>query len=335
MSLRQVKNMKKKVLSIGVFNPVNIYQASPYPGDNVFAKGFEQNDFDVERFDYRSTPYPNEELLKIAEKDNYDIFWFGKCEKINPETIGILKLQNKDSIFCKWAADVRNEPTWHDLGHNQYIDYFFGTFGGEYLKKHLLPNMKGVCSIFAFTDSDFYKPIKNKEYSSDILWTGRKGFGDNPLRNEIIDNLLKNENNFNIKMYGIENTEWLQDPEYLYAISNTKIGIGSNSFDRYLYSSDRIGNYMACGTFYLTQYIEGIEKVFKKGYHLDWFSNVEEMNVLIKYYLKNEEERKQIAKRGQEFILENFDCGSLVKNCLNVIKTYKSLYQWDDVFVNN
>lgn len=325
--------MKKKVLSIGVFDPKLINSASPYCGDNVFAKGFEQNDYDVTRYDYRATPYPNEDILKIAEKEKFDIFWFGKCEKIDPEIIGILKSKNKDSIFCKWAADVRDEPSWNDLAHNQYIDWFFGTFGGEYLKKHLLPSMKGVCSLFAFTDSDFYKPIEIKEeFVSDVLWTGRKGFGDNLLRNEIIESLIKNEMNNNVQMYGLEYQPWLQDPEYLYAINGTKIGIGSNSFNRYLYSSDRIGNFMACGIFYLTQYIEGMEKIFKKGQHLDWFTTTDEMNELIEYYLKNEEERKQIAKNGREFILQHFSCKPLIENCLNVIKTGKSNYAWDNIY---
>ncbi len=324
----------RKSLHIGVFDPLLIHTASPYCGDNVFAKGFEANNFQVTKFDYRAAIQPNEELLEIAEKDAYTFFWFGKAERIDPETIGILKFKNPNSIFCKWAADVRDEPAWHDLAQNQYIDFFFGTFGGDYLKQHLLPSMKLVSSIFAFTDSDFYKSSNQgkKEYISDVLWTGRRGFGDNDLRNTIIDYLLS-ETSFNIKLFGIENTNWLQD-NYVNFITNAKIGIGSNSFDRYLYSSDRLGNYMSSGTFYLTQYINGIEKIFKKGIHLDWFSTIDELDNLIKYYLNHEKERKEVAKNGHEFVLKHFDYKPLINNCLNIINTGKSKYPWDDIFKN-
>jgi len=326
----------KKSINIGVFNPNNIYTASPYPGDQVFAKGLEKNGYEVHRLDYREEVDPNQSLLTLAEKIKPNLFWFGKCELIQPGTIKTLKVLYPGSIFIKWAADVRNEPTEHDLAHNQYIDYFFGTFGGEYLKKHLLPTMKGVASIITFTDEEFYTVKMKSKYSkyfSDVLWTGRRGFGDNDMRNEVIDSLIENKDKYDIKVFGVDN-EWLGDPEYLYYITGTKIGIGVNSFNRPKYSSDRLGNYMSCGTFYLAHYFEGIEKVFKRGKDLDWFKTVDEMWEEIKYYLKHKIERKKIAKRGSQFVRNHFDSKPLVGNLLHIIKTGKSKNSWDDVFLN-
>jgi hypothetical protein len=323
----------KKALCVGVYDPALIYTASPYCGDNVFAKGLELNWYDVTRFDYRATPTPDKDLLKIASEIKPDLFWFGKAERISPDTIKILKSWFPKAIFTKWAADVRDEPTTHDIGHNLYMDWFFGTFGGDYLLKHLLPTMKGVASIITFTDSDFYKQIETSdEWRSDVLWTGRKGFGDNNLRNEIIDYLYNESTSKNIKIFGFD--KWLGNPEYLYAINGTKIGIGSNSFNRVKYSSDRLGNYMACGTFYLTQYFEGIEEVFERGVNIDWFKNLEEMRDKINYYLENDDLRREVARKGQKFILKHFDCKPLVSNILNIIETGKSNYNWDDVYTN-
>lgn len=322
----------KKSINIGVFDPKLIMQASPYCGDQIFAKGLEANGYEVTRFDYREVTDPNNKLLDLANEIKPDLFWFGKCERISPETIGILKRRFPESIFCKWCADVRAEPTVHDLGHNQYMTWFFGTFGGDYLQKHLLPSMKGVASIIAFTDSDFYHKMDvSDEYKSDILWSGRKGFGDNPLRNEIIDHLSKTKQ-YKVKIAGIN--DWLGDPEYQYYINGTKIGVGANSFNRTKYSSDRLGNYMACGTFYLPHYFEGIEKVFKRGIEIDWFESIEELMTKIDYYLKHEDERKKIAEQGQKFILRHFDCKPLLANLLNIIKTRVSEYSWDEVYVN-
>lgn len=327
----------KKVLCCGVFNPNNIYTASPYPGDNVFAKGFEANSYEVTKFDYRAEVNPNEKLIEIAKQVEPNIFWFGKAELILPETIKFLRSYFPKAVFCKWAADVRNKPTVHDLGHNEYIDFFFATYGGDYLKAHMSKKMKCACSILAFTDSSYYRQYSvDKAYESNILWTGRRGFGDNKLRNEVIDQLLKYKEMtdfYKIQMFGIDE-EWIGDPDYVRYINGAKIGVGINSFNRTLYSSDRLGNYMSCGTFYLAHYFVGIEKCFEQGVHLDWFHDLAEFKEKIDYYLKHDEIRERIARAGQLHVLKHFDYYPLVKNILHVIETGKSLYSWDDVFVN-
>lgn len=322
----------KKSINIGVFDPKLIYTASPYPGDNIFAKGLEANGYEVVRFDYRATLNPDNVLLDLAKQVQPDLFWFGKCERISPETIGILKSWFPKTVFVKWAADVRNEPTEHDLGHLKYIDLFVATFAGDYLKKHKenMPDNSKVLSIFTFTDSDFYtEKEKNELYVSEVLWTGRRSVGDNQIRNDIINFLLKSD--FKTKIFGIENTQWLQD-DYVDYINNTKIGIGSNSYNRCKYSSDRLGNYMSCGTFYLTQYIEGIEECFERGTELDWFGSVSEMKEKIIYYLSHEEERRKIAKQGRVKILKYFDYKPLVENILYVLETGKSKNSWDEIY---
>ena len=324
----------RKSLNIGVFNPQLIYQASPYCGDNIFAKGLEENGFEVTRFDYRATNDANDDLVRLAMsmKVKPDIVWIGKAERILPISLNVLRQVFPDAVFIKWAADVRDEPTVHDMGHMQYIDWFFGTFGGSYLKKHLLPSMKGVGSIIAFTDSSFYKRIDTvpEEWKTDVVWTGRRSIGNNELRNQTIDRLLKYENT---KVHGLSN--WLGNPEYLYAINGAKIGVGVNSYKHTSkWSSDRLGNYMACGTFYLCHDFGGIDEIFKRGYHLDWFQDIEEMDEKIKYYLEHDDIRKDIARNGQEFILKYFDTKPLVNNLLHVIKHSESKYPWDDVYTN-
>jgi len=324
-------------LHIGVFDSRLIHQASPMCGDRVFYKGFLANGYDAFLFDYRAELNPNENLLKYANKIKPNVFWFGKCELILPETIKQLRESFPKAIFCKFGADVRNNPTEHDLGHNNYIDFFFATYGGEYLRKHLTKNMKAVCSIITFTDSSYYRDISvDKGYETNVLWTGRRGFGDNPVRNEIIDQLLKYKEMsdfYHIKLFGLDNN-WLGDPDYVRYINGAKIGIGVNSFNRDKYSSDRLGNYMSCGTFYLAHYFKGIEEVFKRGVHLDWFHDLTEFKTKIDYYLKHDEIREKIAKQGQMHVLKHFDCYPLVNNILHVIRTGKSKYSWDDVFTN-
>ena len=324
-----------KSLHIGVFNPTLIYTASPYCGDEVFAKGFEKNGFDVIRFDYRASADCNTELQNISININPDVVWLGKCERLTEETIISLRNKFKDAIFCSWAADVRDTPTTHDLAKCRHIDYFFGTFGGDYLRAHLTTNMRLVCSILAFTDSDFYKKYEiTPEFESDVLWTGHRCSGDNSLRNQVIDYLsvdkYRSDHRRHVNVLGLN--EWLGYPEYNKYMTGAKIGIGVNSFKRTKYSSDRLGNYLATGTFFLTEKIEGLAACFRDGVHVDSFSTVEEMNSKVNYYLTHDDEREGIAREGQKLVLDCFDCKPLVKNILHIINTGQSLYDWDDLY---
>jgi spore maturation protein CgeB len=91
---------------------------------------------------------------------------------------------------------------------------------------------------------------------------------------------------------------------------------------------------MACGTFYLTQHIEGLSECFKPGTHLDTFRTVEEMKDKIEYYLTNPEKREEIARTGKEHVLKYFDAKPLVENLLKVIETKQKNYSWDDIYLN-
>ena len=334
----------QQALCIGVYDPSLIHQASPMCGDNVFAKGLERNGYDVIKLDYRAIE-PNNYIRNFNDSLNPSIIWLGKCEKVFPETITLLRKKYPNAVIVKWAADVRNEPSVHDTALLKAgVDWFFGTFGGEYLKKHLFPGMTGVASIFTFTDSEYYLPKEVDEaYRSDILWTGRRGFGDNLLRNEIISHFdaviheqqkkITDEKTLKIKLFGHDGRRWLGNPEYVNYINGTKIGIGSNSFNRPKYSSDRLGNYMSCGTFYLTQYVEGIETIFERGVDLDWFHDITELDEKIMYYLKNETIRNKLAQRGRMKILKYFDCRPLVKTLLDIIETNEKQHAWEDVYL--
>lgn len=341
--------LMKQALTIGVYNPALICQASPSCGDEVFARGLELNGYSVYRLDYRAFPDANIELKRLVDHwlisgQTTELIWLGKCEKLLPASISFLKRSFPNATIVKWAADVRAEPSAHDTELLKAgVDWFFGTFGGDYLKKHLFPGMKGVGSIFTFTNSSYYVPQEVSEtYQSDVLWTGRRGFGDNELRNQIIDSLsqlkmkwgaeAKNDAHYDIKMFGHDGKKWLGDPDYVRYINGTKIGIGSNSFNRPKYSSDRLGNYIACGTFYLPQYIEGLEEVFERGVELDWFHTVDEMHEKIQYYLNNAILRNTIAERSKQKVLKYFDCRPLVHTLLEIMQKNDKVNAWEDVY---
>jgi hypothetical protein len=55
-----------------------------------------------------------------------------------------------------------------------------------------------------------------------------------------------------------------------------------------------------CGTFLLTNYTPGLEKLFDIGKELVVYNDLNDLDNKVKYYLENEEEREKIAKAGYE-----------------------------------
>jgi len=84
---------------------------------------------------------------------------------------------------------------------------------------------------------------------------------------------------------------------------DTANGIGFNQ---------RMFEVMGCGVFMLTRNAPNFKDTFPEGIFAT-YENLEDLKDKIAYYLKNEEEREAIAKKGQQFVLENYDYGRIAK----------------------
>jgi len=73
-----------------------------------------------------------------------------------------------------------------------------------------------------------------------------------------------------------------------------------------MYYPYRLVNTMAVGTFALATYTPGLEKLFTRRVHLDWYKSYKELAHLIHYWLAHEKEREKIALQGRRHVLKNF-----------------------------
>lgn len=81
------------------------------------------------------------------------------------------------------------------------------------------------------------------------------------------------------------------------AINSYKIHFNKNIADDINY---RTFETTGCGTFLLTNYTPGLEKLFDIGKEIVVYNDLNDLDNKVKYYLENEEERKKIAKAGYE-----------------------------------
>jgi len=72
------------------------------------------------------------------------------------------------------------------------------------------------------------------------------------------------------------------------------------------YYTYRLTNTMATQTFAMTSYTPGLEKLFTRKVHLDWYETYDELVALLKYWLAHDKEREQVARQGREHVLKHF-----------------------------
>lgn len=83
----------------------------------------------------------------------------------------------------------------------------------------------------------------------------------------------------------------------------SKIVIGDNYVNNVPgYWSDRVYLTLACGGFFMTAYVDGLEREFENHKHLVWWNGFEEMHALIEHFLPLEAHRRNISLEGQALV---------------------------------
>jgi hypothetical protein len=74
-----------------------------------------------------------------------------------------------------------------------------------------------------------------------------------------------------------------------------------------------------CGTFLLTNYTPGLEKLFDIGKEIVVYDSIENLDNKVKYYLDNPEERNKIAKAGHERAKKDHTYYERAKKLIDII----------------
>jgi spore maturation protein CgeB len=174
---------------------------------------------------------------------------------------------------------------------------------------------------------NIYKPFDvEKDY--DVTFTGTKYgdrvqivnylgqngvrmdiFGDGWKRRYIKDNIKKflmgKDIRFPVKNKNIVAHGSISDENYIRLFSQSKICIGLSSCGETHANGDRIlqirlRDFEApmCGAFYITEYQEDLAEFYEIGKEIVCYKSKEELLDKIKYYLRHDSEREQIAQAG-------------------------------------
>ena len=144
---------------------------------------------------------------------------------------------------------------------------------------------------------------KNIEKTIDI------GFCGNVLnRGHVIDSLDK---------YDIKKDIFVIGDDMVDVINSYKIHLNCNISNDINY---RTFETTGCGTFLLTNYTPGLEKLFDIGKEIVVYNDLNDLDNKVRYYLENEEEREKIAKAGYERSKKDHTYYERAKTLVNIIK---------------
>jgi len=291
--------------------------------------GIEQLGYTVIGYDYRSNKTHEKDLSTIISERRPDYFFTQKGEILKPELIKKAKTNGCTTIF--WCFDTAMGNWYLPLAK----EHDFVLTNVEYhvfcLQKKGIKNVKwmhqGFSPNFFGVDAFGQNAKEHKQtYYADVAMIGSMG---NPmynnrcqlamrLRREKIDfkwwggRIARQPRNLRCFLGGIHRS-WAGTKVYMQdfadVVRHIKIFIGQdadNVVQEGRYLSNRSFAVLGCGGFYLGRKTPGLEHAFKIGAEIETFESEEEMLEKVRYYLKNEDKRQQIAKAGQKKVLEDY-----------------------------
>lgn len=237
-----------------------------------------------------------------------------------------LAAMNKKAKLVNWCGDVREELPAHyiDLGDHIDLTLFTNVEDVEKLRKEgvkadflqvgfdsLNFNPEGPVGVYPeiiFMGSNYHCQYPLSSYRESMVRTLKSVFGDkfgvyganwgNQMQNgqKIANGLITN--------FGEEGL----------AYRSCKIAISLSHFERSKYASDRLFRILGTGAFCLTHVYPELEEDFDIGLDLDVFTSIDELINKIKFYLENEELRKNIAREGCRRARQNFTWHHFAEN---------------------
>lgn len=195
----------------------------------------------------------------------------------------------------------------------QACDATFVTTGGSILKE--FTSGRGVASFIpnpVDPSIDWPRCHEHSDQPHDIFWAmGKSGTDDPDDPRFTLPIFLEQSAAVNIDYYGLNGRPILDGALFYKKIAEAKMGLNLSKVRHelreqaspellYLYSSDRIAQYMGSGLLTFCQRGHALEEMFPENKEAVYFAGEEELLDKVLYYKLHDEERRAIARAGWE-----------------------------------
>lgn len=270
----------------------------------------------------------NNDISNYINSNKPDIIFIVNGFSIYPKTI---KKAAQDSKCFLFLSEYIKRDFYRYRNILNYTKYINTVFSFNPLNIPILENYgaKNIIRIlFGFNKNIHFPPVlnKNEEKSleSDVLFIGQWSKD----RENLVKRLIKD--GINIQVYG---HEWnksnlpfrneikpLYGEDYTKKVACAKICLGLLYKANKDITTTRICEIPAIGSFLLAERTEENLRLYKDGLEAEFFSNFKELEDKIKYYLKNDDERKNIALAGKKRCMKyDYSFQARIKEMLQTI----------------
>ena len=320
----------------------------------MWIKGLLRLGHDVQRFSYRNiltqfNPFSGKHfrrfmprfarktaeniLAKQIELYHPDILLVLGMKYINPDTIRTARNVAPKAVFIERDEDPFPEKNPARLAIAKEVDMVINTSAGRFLKTYKDAGVPLCAFIPNICDPDIQHKYEVQDgWKTDIIFTGRAEHTRLERNNERYNLIYRLSKMSNARLYGCFGNPEVDGIDLFYAINGAKIGLSINTAnDVRLYHSDRLINYISCGTFVLAKMVPDSGLLFEDSVHLKYFETVDEFFELADWYLKHDREREKIAKAEMQKAHIDFNCEKIARYMLELIETGNCNAPWAEI----
>ena len=278
-------------------------------------------------------------ILTTYENFNPDLIVLGHADKVNSETLEIIKNKNKNIKISQWFLDPLSTKGPDFLNNKkrildkiEFLDNTFLTTDPESLSfkiknSNFIPN---PCDMSFEILSNY-----NKNCNFDVFFAMshgvHRGFlkkGKNDDREKFINDLIKINKNLSFDIYGMNNIQPIWGEKFITKISNCYMGLNlSRGAPIKYYSSDRIAQLVGNGllTFidkntFLSDFFSNKEMVF--------YNNLSDLSEKLSKYKIDKKIGKKIAMKGKQKYFKYFNSNIVSDYIISKTFDIKSKHQF-------
>lgn len=296
--------------------------------------------------------YTAHEMGEALEKRGYQIEYLSRFGKNDWYNVGLevdilivllddydlTKIYGKKDNLITIAWIRNNTEYWPSRSRLDLFDIVLASSNTscKYLSEHSCRKDIKLFPI-ATNPRNFYSSPKvrlseaeKKKYTSDVAFTGSYW---PPFERKIMKLWTPEDDKENVcKIYGANWEQYEPFRSYSEGIvnyedmlkiyQNTKIVLDDATMPTIKFGAvnSRVFDALASGTLVITDGVKGAEETFCGM--LPTFSSKEELNKKIEYFLKNDTERKKVAKRLQDFVLKNHTYDIRAEELDKIVREY-------------
>jgi len=278
-------------------------------------------------------------ILTSYENFNPDLVVLGHADKVNSETLEIIKNKNKNIKISQWFLDPLSTKGPDFLNNKNrildkidFLDNTFLTTDPESLSfkiknSNFIPN---PCDMSFEILSNY-----NKDCNFDVFFAMshgvHRGFlkkGKNDDREKFINDLIKINKNLSYDIYGMNNIQPIWGEKFITKISNCYMGLNlSRGAPIKYYSSDRIAQLVGNGllTFinkntFLSDFFSNKEIVF--------YNDLSDLSEKLSKYKIDKKIGKKIAMKGKQKYFKYFNSNIVSDYIISKTFDIKSKHQF-------